>query len=154
MIPFLFVKWYRWRNFYWRCTGHQWWQRRQRCRRIWVWVEYECKWNWMLHIGWFHHRWRKCIERIPQEILKAEACGSMEVIGKIYVENSGGQGRIKDTLPVREVVGELTVRYQIIIKYKSYFYRFQQNTLPRKRFSTKWFPRNAGKVRWGKIKEA
>ena len=60
----------------------------------------------------------------------------------------GGRGRIRYALPFREVVGELTVRYQIIIEYKSYFYGFQRNAFPQKRvstkgFSTKCFPRNA-----------
>ena len=45
-----------------------------------------------------------------------------------------GHGRIRDTLPVREVVGELKLRYQIIIEYKSYFYDFQQDTFPRNAF--------------------
>ena len=36
----------------------------------------------------------------------------------------GGCGRIRDALPVREVVGELTVSYQRIIEYKSYFCGF------------------------------
>ena len=72
---------------------------------------------------------------------------------------SGEIGRIRDNLPVREVVGELTVRYQISIEYKSYFYGFQRNAFPpkcfsTKGFSTKCFPRNAGKSRWGKSKDA
>ena len=46
---------------------------------------------------------------------------------------SGEIGRIRDNLPVREVVGELTVRYQISIEYKSYFYGFQRNAFPPKK---------------------
>ena len=77
-------------------------------------------------------------------------------LGKV-VSFYGGRGRIRDDLPVREVVGELTVRYQRIIEYKSYFYGFQRNAFPRKcfsmeGFSKRCFPRNAGKLRWGKIK--
>ena len=44
----------------------------------------------------------------------------------------GGRGRIRDALTVRETFGELTVRYQRIIEYKSYFYGFQRNVFPRK----------------------
>ena len=60
----------------------------------------------------------------------------------------GGSKRIRYTLPVRDVVGGLTVRYQRRIEYKSYFYGFQRNVFPRKCFSTKGFskkcfPQNA-----------
>ena len=41
-----------------------------------------------------------------------------------------GRGRIRDALPVRELVGELTVCYQRRIEYNSYFYGFQQNAFP------------------------
>ena len=43
---------------------------------------------------------------------------------------SGGHGHIRDALSLREVVGELTVRYQRRIEYTSYFCGFQQNVFP------------------------
>ena len=72
---------------------------------------------------------------------------------------NGWRGRIRDSLPVRESVGELTVRYQKRNEYKSYFYGFQRNAFPRKRFSTKvfstkCFPQYSGKSRCGKSKES
>ena len=51
----------------------------------------------------------------------------------------GGRGCIRDSLSVRDVVREFTVRYQRRIESKSYFYGFQQNTFPRKYFPTKGF---------------
>ena len=36
----------------------------------------------------------------------------------------GGCRRIRDALPVRKIVGEITVRYQRIIQYNRYFYGF------------------------------
>ena len=71
----------------------------------------------------------------------------------------GGCGGIRDALTVREAVGELSVRYQRRIEYNSYFYGFQRNAFPQKLISakgssTKCFPINAGKSRWGKNKEA
>ena len=51
----------------------------------------------------------------------------------------GGRGRIRDALPVREVVAELSVRYQIRIEYNRYFYSSQGNVFPRKYFTTKGF---------------
>ena len=60
----------------------------------------------------------------------------------------GGRKRIMDSLPVREVVGELAVRYQRRIEYNSYFYGFQWNAYPQKcssaeGFSMECFQRNA-----------
>ena len=71
------------------------------------------------------------------------------------MSTSGGRGHIRDALPVREVVAELTICYQRRVEYRSYFYGFQQNSFPHKFFTTKGFsikcfPRNTGKARWGK----
>ena len=52
---------------------------------------------------------------------------------------SGGRRHIRDALSVKEVVGELTERYQRRIEYTSYFCSFQQNMFPQKSFSTKGF---------------
>ena len=59
------------------------------------------------------------------------------LINKVII--IGGNGHIRDALPVKEVVGGLAVRYQIRIDYNIYFYDFQQNAFPRKCFSAKGF---------------
>ena len=55
----------------------------------------------------------------------------------------GGRGRIRDAIPVREVVEELAVHYQIIMEYNNYFYGFQRNAFPKKCLPQKAFQRNA-----------
>ena len=59
------------------------------------------------------------------------------------VTDIGWRGRIRDALPVRDVVGKINSRLLEKIEYKSYFYGFQRNAFPRKCFSTKGFSTNA-----------
>ena len=83
-----------------------------------------------------------------------------------FFHQFGGHGRTRDTLTVREVVGELTVRYQRRIAQKSYYttvfhhppfhhctiadfqrHAFPRNFFPQEAFPQNDFPRNAGKAR-------
>ena len=75
-------------------------------------------------------------------------CEKLWVIHLSVLWSGGERGRIREAPPVRDVVGELIVRYHRIIKYKSYFYGFQRNAFPQicfsaKGFSTKCFQQNA-----------
>ena len=74
-----------------------------------------------------------------------------------WAKLSGGRGRTRDALWVREVFEKLTVRYQRRIEYNSYstafnIMRLHENSFPQKDFPQNSLPQNAGKSRWGKSK--